>query len=429
MSRFSLSRRELLGYSTGAGALTVLGCRAAPAAEERAAADDLLAELTDQSGAFAPIGPAERAPRRARRASLCAEMGVDALLVEPGPTLTYLSGVRWGRSERLFGLIVTAAGESFWIVPAFESESARRAIAPETAGPPELVPWDEHEYAWRPLAAALQARGIGRVAVDPSARVFVLDRLGEAFGRGRVVSAAPLVARLRSVKEPRELALLRGACELTQRAIAAAARHVVPGMRDIEVGALVRRAQERLGLAGTWCLSLAGPDAALPHGSPEGRILARGDVLLVDTGGALHGYQSDVTRTWFVGGRAGASLERAWHTVRDAQQRAFDAIRPGLSCREIDARARATIAAAGFGEGYAALWHRLGHGIGLEGHEDPYFDGASEVVLEPGMTLSDEPGIYVLGEYGIRLEDIVAVTDDGAEVFGAWQRSPAFPDS
>jgi Xaa-Pro dipeptidase len=233
---------------------------------------------------------------------------------------------------------------------------------------------------------------------------------------------------LRGRKDAHELALLRRASELTQLAIAAVARTLRRGDSAAEVARRMHRAQARLGLEGTWVLALVGPSAAFPHGGDQERSIGRGELLLVDTGGSLHGYQSDVTRTWAVEGPVGAEEERAWNAVRDAQRRAFEAIRPGVPCREIDRVARSTIEAAGFGSGYEALTHRLGHGIGLEGHEDPYFDGGSEVLLEPGMTLSDEPGIYLYGSFGVRLEDIVAVTEAGADHFGRWQASPAAPD-
>jgi Xaa-Pro dipeptidase len=190
---------------------------------------------------------------------------------------------------------------------------------------------------------------------------------------------------------------------------------------------MMRRAQERLGLSGVWVLPLIGPDAALPHGGPTGRSITKGDLILVDTGGSFQGYQSDNTRTWSFDGPPTADALRGWNTVRDAQKRAYEAMRPGVACGDIDRAARAVIEGAGYGQGYAAFSHRLGHGIGLEGHEEPYLDGGNKLLLAAGMTFSDEPGIYLPGRFGIRLEDIVVVTEDGADHFGSWQVSPTSP--
>jgi Xaa-Pro dipeptidase len=251
--------------------------------------------------------------------------------------------------------------------------------------------------------------------------------LAEEFGSERVVSGRVVVRDLRGRKDDHEIALLRGVNELTQEAILAVSQRLRPGMTDRDIGAWIRRAQERLGLRGVWVLPLLGETAAYPHGRPEGRTLEPGDLLLVDTGGSLHGYQSDNTRTWIFDGKPTREVARGWNAVRDAQKSAFETMRPGIPCRAIDAAARNVLARAGFGRGYENFAHRLGHGIGMDGHEEPYLDGGNELLMEPGMTFSDEPGIYLPGEYGIRLEDIVVVTKAGADHFGNWQAGPLSP--
>jgi Xaa-Pro dipeptidase len=434
----SADRRQVLALAAG-GALAA-GCAArretsvAPSSEPAAAAaarpDELFADLSDPRPPLEPIQPAERAARRARLAGLLAAAGVDAFLCEGGPTMNYLAGVGWGRSERLFGLLVLADGSHFWICPAFEADKARLRIDPgEKPDNPggEIVVWQEDEYAFAPLAAALLARDVERVAIDPQMRYFAAAGLAAAHGNERVLEGRSLLVALRGRKDEHELALLRRANELTQQAIVAANEHVKPGMTGSEVAQLMQRAQRRLGLSNTWCLALVGPAAAYPHGEDHARTLGRGDLLLVDTGGAYLDYCSDISRTWSIAGPPGTDEVRAWNAVRDAQQRAYDAIRPGVRAREVDLAARASIEAAGYPGGFEVFTHRLGHGIGLDGHEDPYFDGASEVVLESGMTLSNEPGIYLLGRFGVRIEDIVLVTEAGADHFGSWQRAPDSP--
>jgi len=389
--------------------------------------DALLPSLRDRSGEVRPIAADERAARRARLGQLLGEEHLDALLVEPGSTMTYLTGVSWGTSERLFALVALADGTGFWLVPAFEAPRASEVLAKAGVGDMPLVRWQEDQYAFAPLAAALTERKVERIGIEPQVRYFAANRLAEAFGAEHVASGATATRRLRGVKDEHEIALLRAANELTQQAIGAVADVLRPGLTDRQIGALVRRAQERLGLRDVWVLPLIGDTAALPHGGPVGRELRSGDLLLVDTGGALHGYQSDETRTWIFDGQPGLDVARAWNVVRDAQRKAFATIRPGVHCKEIDAAARGVISSSGFGTGYSAFAHRLGHGIGLDGHEGPYFDGGSEVALEPGMTFSDEPGIYLPGRLGIRLEDVVLVTPDGADHFGKWQESPVHP--
>ena len=420
------SRRDLLLF--GAAGAATLGCASrSSTAAPTILAEDPFAHLVDQRDSVTPITEAERAARRARLGELLAASGHDAFFCEAGATMTYLADVRWGHSERVFGLVVTADGDHFWICPYFEAEKARLRTEAGPGG--ELVTWDEHEYARGAFARAIAERGLERWTVDPDSRLLAVEELRQSGDGVSIDSAGVLLAGLRGVKDAHELALIRHANELTQQAIVAASEHVRPGMTATEISGLMRGAQEALGLRGVWVLALVGPAAAYPHGNSRETTLGKGDFLLVDTGGSLHGYQSDNTRTWAPAGQPDAAQVRAWHAVRDAQRKAFDVIRPGVECREVDRVARASLEAAGYGEGYSLFTHRLGHGIGLQGHEQPYFDLGSEVVLQEGMTLSNEPGIYVLGEFGVRIEDIIAVTADGADHFGDWQAGPTSPAS
>ncbi|MCE9593455.1 MAG: Xaa-Pro peptidase family protein [Planctomycetes bacterium] len=427
-------RRDFLAFGAGALGAASIACQATNVSKERLASveraselDRLFADLVDQTSSVEPIRPEERVGRRARAARLLGELGLDALLVEGGATFSYLTGLSWWPSERLFAFVLLADGSHFWLCPAFEAEKARLKLRRDDTLGEDVVVWQEHEYAWKPLAAELARRRVERVAVDPAARFFVVENLADAFGRERVVGAGKLIGRLRGVKDAHELAILRRASELTQQALVAVAPHLRPGMNGAEISELVQHAERRLGLTNPWDLSLVGPLAAYPHGEDKSAKLEAGQFVLVDTGGTLHGYQSDTTRTWCPVGKPGERELRAWTTVRDAQLAAFDAIRPGARCADVDRAARETIERAGYGSGYTALTHRLGHGIGMEGHEAPYFDGGSDVLLESGMTLSDEPGIYVLGAFGVRLEDVVAATDTGADHFGKWQSDPSSP--
>ncbi len=421
------SRRNLLEFGAGIATGGILvGC-AANAAREDGEPAELFAGLADPRPPLAPISAGERALRRARLGRILAAHGLDALLIEPGATLRYLTDVRWGFSERLFALVVLADGSHFWVAPAFEVARARRQFEAQGGPGGDVLGWDEHEYPFVPLAAELRRRGTTRVGAEPWVRYRFVHELARALGQPSLPLAHDVVIELRARKEPRELELLRRANELTHLALEAVHASLSGPLSSAEVRARVRAAQTKLGLVDLWDLTLVGPASADPHGGSGDDRLDAGEVLLVDTGGALHGYQSDNTRTWVPFGEVPSDVLAAWNAVRDAQRRAFDAIRPGVRCRELDAIARQSLERAGFGPGYRTFTHRLGHGIGLEGHEDPYLDGGSEVVLAPGMTFSVEPGVYLPGRFGIRLENIAAVTEDGAEVFASWQQGPRSP--
>ena len=308
-----------------------------------------------------------------------------------------------------------ASGAPFFVGPAFEEGTLRERLG----GSPDLRVWQEHQDPYRLAVDALQDRGIrtGRVAVEPTTRMFILTGLTRAGGAMTFENGAAVVDACRMKKSPAELALLRRANQATKAALRAAADRVKPGMTEDEIRAMIRTAQETAGLTDIWALVLSGPNAAYPHGTKNRRAVAEGDLILVDTGGALHGYQSDITRTWALGA-VDEPRRRAFETVRLAQAAALALIKPGTRCTDVDAAARKVMADRGFGTDYQRFTHRLGHGIGLEGHEHPYLVRDNHLRLEPGMTMSNEPGIYIPGEFGIRIEDIVAVTDGEPEVFG-----------
>jgi len=436
------SRRSFLAATLGGGALA--GCTApgssgsqdSRVSDHVAALDERFADLADETAQWEPISAAERMRRRVRLGKILEVAGQDALLVEPGATMDYLTGVTWGHSERLFALVVDAGGEHFWIVPGFEEEKARLRIdrdgSPDDAaarqkpgGP--ILTWKEHEHPYALLASAMRERGVTRLAIEPQLRYGFVAGLAAALPTLQITNGAPLVLDLRGRKDEHELALMRRANELTLQAITATAEQLQPGMTGWDISELVLHAQQRLGLRDLWDLSLIGPAAAYPHGTQRDIPLERGQMVLIDTGGALHGYQSDNTRTWVFDAEPTERQRDVWQAVRDAQRVAYEGIRPGRRAGEIDDLARQSLTDAGYGPDYRLFSHRLGHGIGMEGHEDPYFDSGSQVILQPGMTLSNEPGVYVYGELGVRIEDIIVVTLEGADHFGDWQPGPAWP--
>jgi Xaa-Pro dipeptidase len=412
-------RRRSFMAGAPAGLLAWAGCAGGRAPSEPASPElsgDAFASL---AGLLDDVVPPDAVEHRMHVVGVQEHMrrrGVGALVVEAGAGMQYLSGVRWGRSERPLLLVVPAEGAPAWVCPAFELRRAREQIAADV----EVLTWDEHRSPYARVSQVLIERQLAGepVSVDPDARTFVTLGMADVLGVELLDVTTPVLSACRMIKTPSELERLRRANEATKIALAAAARHLEPGMRQSELAALVRRAQEVAGLTQVWVLALFGPAAAFPHGTAEDRALEPGELVLVDTGGSLHGYRSDITRTWLPFGGVSDEVRGAWETVRRAQQHAMRQIRPGNTCGAVDAAARAVMGEAGHGDGYERFTHRLGHGIGLEVHEPPYLVRDNPLPLQAGMTMSNEPGLYVPGEHGIRIEDIVAVTTGGVEIFG-----------
>lgn len=363
----------------------------------------------------AEVSAAEFEDRRERAQKLLSDAGLGALIVEAGPTHGYFSPTAWRRSERPLLMVIPATGAPAWVGPAFE-----QGRLTESLGSARVEVWQEDASPYGRVADLLRSIGVptsSMIAVDPDTRSFIVAGLRGELGPGRVVMGTEVVDGCRMVKTPVELARLRRANEATKAALKVAAARLTPGMREDAFAELVVQAQREAGLSDIWALVLFGPNASFPHGTHERRQLREGEFVLVDTGGSLHGYRSDITRTWAIG-QVNDAYRRAWDTVLQAQTAALAAIRPGVSCSEVDAAARTVIEKAGYGRGFERFTHRLGHGIGLQVHEAPYLRPGNPQVLSPGMTMSDEPGIYEAGRFGVRIEDIVAVTADGVEVFG-----------
>jgi Xaa-Pro dipeptidase len=371
-----------------------------------------------------PITVGEHRQRLVRAQRLLTERGLDALVLASGTSLTYFTGAEWGASERFFGAVVTREGEPAWVTPAFERERALEQIRIGS----DVRAWQEDESPYAVLAAILKDRGAaaGRIGMDEAAPFVFSEGVGRAAPAARLESGTPVTAGCRMIKDAHELALMRRACEITvaaHRAVFAALR---PGMTQTQAARLSAEAHRRLGMPGG-SLALFGPDAAFPHGTTRPQPLKPGDVVLLDGGGKLHGYASDITRTAVFGAPPTERQRTIWNVVRRAQEAAFRAARPGVECQAVDAAARRVIEDAGFGPGYKYFTHRVGHGIGMDGHEWTYLVRGNTTRLRPGMCFSDEPGIYVPGELGIRHEDVITITEDGADVLEKWPGSPDEP--
>jgi Xaa-Pro dipeptidase len=345
----------------------------------------------------------------------------DALFFAPGTSLYYFTRIRWGMSERLLGLLLPRTGVPIVIVPAFEEGRLREKLH-FTA---EVRVWQENQSPTKIAAAALADRGIrtGRMGVEETTPFTFSDHLRAAAPGFEYVSADAVTIACRGRKSPHELELMRLACEATCDVFRAVFASLKAGMSQEEIGKLVEGGFLKMGLRGG-ALVLLGASAALPHGTIQPQKLKEGDVVLIDGGCTVDGYESDVTRTG-VFGKPSEKVASVYEIVRNAQNVALDAARTGKLSGSVDDAARKVVTNAGYGPDYKYFTHRLGHGIGLDGHEHPYLVRGSKTVLEPGMTFSNEPGIYIVGEFGLRCEDDMVIVADGP----AQLLTPGFPVS
>jgi Xaa-Pro dipeptidase len=366
-----------------------------------------------------PISENERAQRREKAQLLMKELGYSAMLIEPGANMTYFTGIEWARSERLFAFILPQSGKPIVIAPAFEQQRAEDQVG----GRFDIRVWQENESPEALVAGVLKDWGVasGKLGVDGSARTFVFNELALAAPTVHLATAEAITNACRGVKSAHEIEIMRFANQTTLEAYRAAFKTLKVGMTQAELAQNVAAEMRKLGYQGG-ALVLFGESSAYPHGLPKPRSLAENQVVLVDGGLSVHGYQSDMTRT-VVFGTPSDEAHKVFEIVHEAQRRAVEFAGPGKKCGDVDAAARTVITDAGYGPDYRTFTHRLGHGIGLEGHEWPYLVRGSQIVLQPGMTFSDEPGIYQYGKFGIRLEDILAITETGAEMMTPTQTS------
>jgi Xaa-Pro dipeptidase len=410
----NVSRRTLLKSGALLSAASVLPDLAAQAPRSHAQAGELpeaFAALKPIRDRIQPITVEEFQGRiaKAQRRMTEAKPPFAALYVTPSTSLYYFTGIRWGLSERLAAVVIPRAGEPLSICPAFEEGRFRELLR----WPIEVRVWQEDESPSALIAKWLAERGIraGRIGIEETTRFTFYDALRKAAPALECASGDAITIGCRAHKSDHELELMRLACEATFDVYRAASASLREGMTQRDIGGLISMGFQRMGLAGG-ALVLLGKWAALPHGTTQPQKLVEGEVVLVDGGTSVEGYASDVTRC-FVLGKPSDKLRRAFETVRKAQEATLAAAVRGKTCGSVDDAARGVITGAGYGTGYQLFTHRVGHGIGLDGHEYPYLVRGNRTVLEPGMTFSNEPGIYVREEYGLRLEDDMVVAPEG----------------
>ncbi|MEJ2415363.1 MAG: Xaa-Pro peptidase family protein [Exilibacterium sp.] len=378
-----------------------------------------LAKLKDMTSGVQPIAKAEFVSRIEKAQRLMNEHGIDAIYVNAGTNLYYFTGTRWRPSERMVGAIIPRDGELQYIAPAFEEKTLKEYMLNEGS----VNVWEEHESPYTlfgRLLTALNIPGGSTIGIDESTAFFTFDGIQQASPQYRYCDARPVTARCRMIKSAAELALLQRAKDMTLEVHKSAARILEPGITTTQVTAFIDSAHQAVGAEGgsSFCIVLFGEASAYPHGVKHPQQLQENDMVLIDTGCLLGGYNSDITRS-YVYGEPSERQRRVWNTEKAAQAAAFAAAQPGVPCSSVDAAARKVLEAEGFGPGYKipGLPHRTGHGIGLDIHEWPYLVGGDQTPLTTGMCFSNEPMICIPGEFGIRHEDHFYMTDAGPRWF------------
>ena len=378
-------------------------------------------KLTRMTDGVVPISVDERHARIANAQRLMGEHKIAALYLEPGSSMFYFTGMRWSTSERMFALVIPARGEIAWICPKFEEERARELIRFGN----DIRTWEEDESPYKRVAEVFRDRGLrsGKIGIEERVRFFLFDGIRKQAPAFEYVSADPISAGCRMHKSPAEIALMQRANDITLVAYQATYDSMREGMTQDEFAGNCAAAFRALGVTGGVFCSF-GKYTAFPHGSSTPQKLREGDVVLMDGGCGVEGYQSDITRT-FVFGKPTQRQRDIWELERKSQDAGFAAAKLGAPCETVDAAARKVITEAGFGPDYKVpgLPHRTGHGIGLDGHEWTNFVRGNKTPIQTGMCFSDEPTIVIYGEFGIRLEDCLYITDTGPKFFTPQSKS------
>lgn len=364
-----------------------------------------------------PISSAERVQRLKKAQALMRQNGIGAVVIESGPSLDYFTGVQWWRSERLTGVVIPVQGDPIVVTPFFEKPSVEESLKV----PAEVRVWQEDEEPLKLVADFLAERGVAGspVGFEETNRYFILDRLQQQLPGVRVVSANPVARALRMIKSPAEIALMQAAADITLAAYDQIYPRIREGMTPSDINDLYVAAVSALGAQTDGGLILLGEASAYPHGSGKPQHVRKGEVVLLDCGCGVHGYQSDISRTFVFGAPPTAEQRKVWTQMRRGQDIAMAAAKVGAPAGSVDDAVRRTYESWGYGPGYKlpGTSHRTGHGIGMEGHEPVNLVHGETTPLAPGMCFSNEPGIYLPGKFGIRLEDCFYMTAGGPKWF------------
>ena len=411
-----MTRRTFIVTASAAASVAAAPQGSAPAIPES------ISSLKPMTEGVQPITDEERHARIEKARRLMRENKLSAVVLEGGSSMFYFTGTRWPQSDRIFALILPAAGDLVWIAADADNDRAEKAIRMST----DFRTWTDAYGPYKLIAEALKDRKVGagaRVGIEERVRFGVFDGIRQAAPNLEYASATPVTAGCRMIKSPAEIALMQRANDVTIAAYKAALANLHEGMTQRDLGAMIAAAYRALGYQGNAMVSF-GAYTAFPHGSITPQKLQEGDFVLIDDGCTVEGYQSDITRT-VIFGKPTERQKTVWNLERKAQDAALAAAKVGATCESVDYAARKVISDAGFGPDYKVpgLPHRTGHGIGLDGHEWTYLVKGNKTRMQPGMCFSNEPTIAIYGEFGVRLEDCMYITESGARMFT--KQSPA----
>jgi Xaa-Pro dipeptidase len=411
-----MQRRNFIKTTAAAGGLAALSPFASLAQDKEKTFTE--EEINSIRSRIKPITIEERQLRLEQARKHMRDNNIDLLFMESGTSMNYYTGASWWRSERLFAMMLPQKGEPIWIAPKFEEGRAK-----EQTGNAKIYTWQEDESPYDVIQKAVKEAGMltSKIGIEETTRFFVTDSLGKSITSAELTSGTPVTAACRSVKTSHEVELMQIANDISIAVFRAALEKLEEGMTEAKFGSIITQLFAEFGVEGG-ALVLFGKASAYPHGLVEENTLKKGDIVLLDGGCSVEGYQSDITRTT-VFGKPTSKMKKVWSIVRKAQDEALKIASPAVPAENIDGAARKIIEKGGYGPGHKFFTHRLGHGIGMDGHEWYYLVKGSKRPVITGNMFSNEPGIYIINEFGIRLEDEMLITENGAKLLLPQQES------
>lgn len=405
-----MNRRKFIENSALAGSGLALVGTSSCTSEK-----DDLSEIKSIAEGIEFINSEDRILRIEKAAALMQKNSIDAIFIESGTSLDYFTGIKWWPSERLTGVLIFSDATLQYIGPAFEKERLEEMITLKG----DVTSWDEHESPFQLVAQLFKDKSgaTATLGIEENVRFFQSDGISSYLPQAAIINAKQITAGCRAIKTPKELALMKKANEITLEAYRIGFSKLKEGMSQYDLSAIVAKASTALGATEAgWAGSMFGEYTAFPHGSKTAQQLKEGDLVLIDGGCKLGGYQADITRTTIFGKPTQRQMD-VWNIVKEAQTAVYEQAKAGVPCEQLDATARAVVDKYGFGNGYENFFHRVGHGIGMDFHEWEYLVKGNSTPMQPGMCFSNEPGIYIYGELGVRLEDCFYITENGYEAF------------
>lgn len=413
-----MNKRNLIKFSMALTANSIFPIQKLFSQEQNK--DNLKAD--DMTANAIPIGSEERKKRVNKAQKIMKKNNIDALLMEAGSALIYFTGVKWRRSERFTGVVIPREGDLVFVTPYFEEPTIRESMAFDA----EVRTWHEHENPFKMVADILKDKSIknGKLAIEETTRHFIVNGIEKASNKYELISGNDITRGCRMYKSEAEINLMQIANNITMKAYRYVYQNIELGMSPQEISFMMNEKTKELGGTPKFSAVLLNEASAYPHGTIQPQRLKKDGIILMDSGCSVHDYQSDISRTWIFGSPT-KKQRQVWSTAKRGQELALETAQIGVPAGNIDDVVRKFYETEGYGPDYKTpgLSHRLGHGIGIDGHEPINFVRGEKTPLAKGMCFSNEPGIYIFGEFGVRLEDCLYMTDDGPRLFTEFSKS------